>query len=299
MLEPHGLYFPTGGCLDVGFGGYILQGGFGFNGSQVGMACANVYAMDIVNAEGELLHADEDNHADYFWAARGSGAGFFGVVTRFYVRVHPMPKAIMGCGYSYSLDDFDDVVPWLLGLWESGLPAGMGLGMFVMPKFQDSTPGATGAVMNVMANAVMEDEDAARAALAVMESCPARGRALAAMPPSSAPISASYDICGYVYPDGLTYVADNMWSDAPAAELLPHVKRILGTFPTRRSHVLLGASGWQPLPDMAFSMIARYYFAVYGVRDVDDDVEEADLTEWTTSSMRSMEHSVQGHPAGG
>ena len=50
-------------------------------------------AIDVVTADGELVRASEDENADLFWAARGAGPGFFGVVTRFHLRTLPTPGA--------------------------------------------------------------------------------------------------------------------------------------------------------------------------------------------------------------
>ena len=38
-----------------------------------------VIGLDIVTADGKLVHASEKENADLYWAARGSGGGFFGV----------------------------------------------------------------------------------------------------------------------------------------------------------------------------------------------------------------------------
>ncbi|HEX9342749.1 MAG TPA: FAD-binding oxidoreductase, partial [Actinomycetota bacterium] len=105
-LKPHGLCFPSGfpsgGCRDVGLGGYVLQGGFGFNGGRIGLAAMNVLAMDVVTAGGELVRADETTNPDLFWAARGSGSGFFGIVTRFHLRLHPLPGAVRTRAWFFS-----------------------------------------------------------------------------------------------------------------------------------------------------------------------------------------------------
>ncbi|MER6546723.1 hypothetical protein [Streptomyces sp. NPDC001250] len=45
--------------------------------------------MDVVTAAGELVRCSETENADLFWAARGSGPGFFGVVTEFRLRTRP------------------------------------------------------------------------------------------------------------------------------------------------------------------------------------------------------------------
>src|SRR6185295_289866 len=91
-LRSHGLAFPGGHCSTVGLGGYLLQGGQGWNSRQWGWACENVLGVDVVTADGELIHADADTNSDLFWAARGAGPAFFGVVTRFHLRVHRMPE---------------------------------------------------------------------------------------------------------------------------------------------------------------------------------------------------------------
>ena len=67
-------------------GGFLLQGGQGWNSRRYGWACENVVAIDVVTADGELVRAAEDEHEDLLWAARGAGPGYFGVITRFHLR---------------------------------------------------------------------------------------------------------------------------------------------------------------------------------------------------------------------
>ena len=65
----------------------------------------SVEAVELVTAEAKLITANERDHSDYFWAARGAGYGFFGVVTRYLLKLYPLPKAIHGVTYYYSLND--------------------------------------------------------------------------------------------------------------------------------------------------------------------------------------------------
>ena len=81
--------FTGGHCGGVGLGGFLLQGGQGWNSRRWGWGCENVVGVDVVTAEGEQVHASEDAHADLFWAARGAGPYFPGVVTRFHLRTYP------------------------------------------------------------------------------------------------------------------------------------------------------------------------------------------------------------------
>src|SRR5262245_2219704 len=55
-LIKQGLFFPAGHCEGVCIGGYLLQGGFGWNGRTLGMACESVIGLDIVTADGEYIH---------------------------------------------------------------------------------------------------------------------------------------------------------------------------------------------------------------------------------------------------
>ncbi len=52
-LAEHDLFFPGGHCNGVALGGYLLQGGFGWNGRVHGPACQSVLAIDVVTAAGE------------------------------------------------------------------------------------------------------------------------------------------------------------------------------------------------------------------------------------------------------
>src|SRR5690606_12945548 len=45
-----------------------------------GLQTNAITAIELVTADGELIRADHDNHAELFWALRGGG-GSFGVVT--------------------------------------------------------------------------------------------------------------------------------------------------------------------------------------------------------------------------
>ena len=96
-LDSQGLFFPTGHCEGIRLGGYLLQGGYGWNSKVVGPACENVLGLEVVTADGEQIYCDPENHPDLYWAARGSGPGFFGVVTSFKLRIHRRPAVVGTC----------------------------------------------------------------------------------------------------------------------------------------------------------------------------------------------------------
>ena len=53
-----------------------------------GLAADNLLAVELVNADGEVLDVTEASDPDLFWALRGGG-GNFGVATTFTYRLHP------------------------------------------------------------------------------------------------------------------------------------------------------------------------------------------------------------------
>lgn len=93
--ERHGLVTPTGTASDTGIAGLTLGAGFGYLCGKFGLAIDNLVGAEIVTADGRILHVSEQEHPDLFWALRG-GSGNFGVVTKFELRLHPLPGMLAG-----------------------------------------------------------------------------------------------------------------------------------------------------------------------------------------------------------
>ena len=94
-LSAHGLAGLHGSSPDVGIAGYSLGGGMGWLARKYGLQTNAVTAFELVTAEGDLVRADAENHADLFWALRGGG-GNFGVVTAIEFRVHEVEQLYAG-----------------------------------------------------------------------------------------------------------------------------------------------------------------------------------------------------------
>jgi hypothetical protein len=91
----HGLAALHGSSPDVGVVGYSLGGGMGWYARSLGLATNSVTAIELVTADGELIRADADRHAELFWALRGGG-GNFGIVTALEFRLYPITEAYAG-----------------------------------------------------------------------------------------------------------------------------------------------------------------------------------------------------------
>jgi FAD/FMN-containing dehydrogenase len=84
---PHG----TGSA--VGIGGHATLGGYGYVSRAWGLALDRIVAMDVVLANGRIVHASAKENEDVFWAVRGA-AHSFAVVLNFYMRTEEAPREV-------------------------------------------------------------------------------------------------------------------------------------------------------------------------------------------------------------
>jgi len=88
-----GVVVPLGESPQIGMGGHVPGGAFGFLCRQLGLAADYLEAVEVVTVDeggkARLVlasrEASDPNH-DLWWAHTGGGAGNFGVVTRFWFR---------------------------------------------------------------------------------------------------------------------------------------------------------------------------------------------------------------------
>ncbi|HRC62168.1 MAG TPA: FAD-binding oxidoreductase [Dehalococcoidia bacterium] len=92
---PHGLVLTTGDAPTVGIGGLTLGGGIGWFVRKYGLTIDHLLDVEVVTADGRVIVANEQQHADLFWAVRGGG-GNFGVVTRYHFRLDPTGLVLAG-----------------------------------------------------------------------------------------------------------------------------------------------------------------------------------------------------------
>jgi FAD/FMN-containing dehydrogenase len=292
MLAEHGLFFPSGHCPTVGLGGFLLQGGWGWLSRVIGPACVSVVGVDVVTAEGELIHADEQENADWLWAARGSGAGYFGIVTRFHLRCHPRPAAIWETHHVYPMELRDEVLTWALEA-EPGFPDELEFAIMA------TTPRGPGgemidgpAALVLMCSVMSSSDEEAQAALALLDGCPVREHAVEALPATKRSFVELYDGPDSVEPEGFRWSADGMWTNAGAAELVPAVAGLFESIPSPASHVFWYAWREQELPDAAISVQGSLYLAAFG--GWTDPAQDEAMLAWPVDHMRRLEPLSRG-----
>jgi FAD/FMN-containing dehydrogenase len=280
FLDAHGRMFPGGHCASVGIGGFLLQGGQGWNSRHYGWGCQSVVAVDVVTADGRLVHADEHENSDLLWAARGAGPGFFGVVTRFHLQTYRKPQMAHDT-WTFALDDLEPLLEWMHDL----LPR---LERVVEPVIAASSlsdlplrAGAErpdGPLLLLHTTAIADSEDEMERVLAPFNSCPLAERALFH---ERGPTSIVEENRAQVAqnPDGYRYAVDCTWTDLDAAELAPLLRAMWSELDTEHSFSIW--YGWAPTrerPDMAFSVEGNVYVAAYAIWS--DPAADEHYREW-------------------
>ncbi|MFT3863208.1 MAG: FAD-binding oxidoreductase [Solirubrobacterales bacterium] len=292
MLDARGLFFPSGHCPSVGLGGFLLQGGWGWLSRAVGPACMSVVGVDVVTADGELIHADEEQNTDYLWAARGSGAGYFGVVTRFYLRTHHLRRSIFESVYAYPMDVRDQLLSWVAEI-EPELPAEVEVAvMGTTPRHEDGSviEGELGLV--VMASVMMDDEEDARAAIGRLDEFPLIDRATERRTLMPRTFVQLYDGPDSLEPEGFRWAADGMWTDNPVEDLLPEIEELFTSVPSSASHVFWYPWREQQLDNAAISVQGKLYVAAFA--GWTDPAEDDRFIPWPAEQMGKLEHLSKG-----
>jgi hypothetical protein len=273
---------PGGHCATVGLGGFLLQGGQGWDSRARGWACQSVVGLDVVTADATLVRADAGQNRDLLWAARGAGPGFPGVITRFRLQTYPAPRAMWHDTWTIRLDDTVKLLGWLHdvlpGLDRRVEPVVAATRLPDVPLY-DGADRPDGTVL-LLHTTVMADSDAeALALLAPLQDGPLAGRELGHVQGRTSVLEENAAQTAQ-NPEGHRYAVDCTWTDASAAVLAPMLQALWSELDTEHSFSIW--YGWAPpkesRPDMAFSVEANVYVATYAIYT--DPADDARYSGW-------------------
>ncbi|MEU4155185.1 FAD-binding oxidoreductase [Actinoplanes sp. NPDC026670] len=292
FLAGHGRFFVGGHCPTVGIGGFLLQGGQGWNARGWGWAAEYVEAIDVVTADGELVRADATVNSDLYWAARGSGPGFPGVVTRFHLRTLPAPGYVAQTVQAYRLDDFDEVMTWLQGMHGT-----VDSNVEIVALTKTDVELSPYPILLVTAVALVADAPQADAALAPLRANPALGRALFVVDavPTTLDEQRARQLADN--PEGHRWAVDNAWLTGPAGDVVPAMRRAFTTLPNEKAFTIwFSMAPLRELPDMAFSVQSEIYLASYVLWQ--DPADDERHQRWLAAAMTDLEPVTAGQYLG-
>jgi FAD/FMN-containing dehydrogenase len=297
-LALHHLAFPVGHCSPVTLSGYLLGGGFGWNTGSWGVACFNVLELQVVTADGRLRKASPTENPDLFWAARGAGPGFFGVVTQYTLRLFDLPPEIRTSTLVFALDDIRQVLPWLEHTAQA-LPAHVEM-ILVMAKAPPELRRHTKNILRVTATAFAHSEAQAAEALAPID----RGETVKALLKTiqvPTPFDTLFEMLDQAYPKGKRVAADTLWLAGDPVTQLSTAAQCLAEAPSADSHILAlilppPPADAPPLPEAAFSMVAPLFIACYAMWDQAE--QDHANTLWLQTSVDLFRSATVGHYLG-
>lgn len=258
-LERHGLAFPLGHCGSVPMSGYLLGGGVGWNSAEWGFACFSVVAVEVVLADGRIVTANAADHADIYWAARGAGPEFFGVVTAYHLALQPARKAVSTAIRVYPASSVAAVARWAEAA-VAGAPACVEFTTKV-------TPSPEGPVLAAIATVfAATDAEACVVHTALAQGAP---EALQVIGPMPTPMTALYEATDPSMPKGRRYAVDTIWSEAGYGEILARIVHEMALAPsdTSMALVVLRSNAVATPGTAAFSRHGRIFGAVYAIWD--------------------------------
>ncbi|KAK3998284.1 FAD binding domain protein [Cladorrhinum sp. PSN332] len=278
FLAERGRFFPGGHCPDVGLGGFILQGGMGWNCKSWGWAAEYVTSLDAVTASGEYLqHISSSFHPDLFWAARGSGPGFPAVVTRFHLKTLPLPTLYQSL-YFFPITSFKTALQWLIDISPTTPDTEIVLVTSHFPSPSDPSP----TVPSILANFLAFSSSAAQILSTVHSSLPPN---LIPLPHSkiSFPTTPSqqYEAQRLANPLSHRYRSDNMYLPNNLTSIPSLLEPIFTSLPTPKSSALwfsMNPTSRKDLngKEMALSMQTDHYVALYAVWGGEEDDDKCD-----------------------
>ncbi len=303
QLAAHGLAFPVGHSPAVPLSGFLLNGGLGWNFNRWGPACFSVEAANVVTADGSLIVANQEQHADLLWAIRGAGPGFFGVVTQYLLKLYPAPRAITTSTYYYPLQRIEEVGAWAASVARD-LPRDVELTIFVVaapPDLAEPCRSSNGFMAMLSATAFLDSEHKAAATLGILESHPVAHECLHKEVNQPTPLDALLDLGGILWPERHRYLADTLWSDSLPSQQLATLRDYFLQAPSPKSVALCvfstGAEGDAAvLPDGAFSMKAGTLLLCYATWDRPED--DAANAAWHRETIAALDQFAVGHYVG-
>ena len=292
-IAKFGFSFPAAHCGNVPLGGFLLGGGLGWNGEAWGgMSCLNIREVEVVTADGELIIANESQNADYYWAAKGAGPNYFGVVTQFTLDLYKNPEVILTTTLVWEIDRATEIADWLESKVRS-MPNYVEALLILAENPDTEQRKKVDQVCIAQVSVFADTLETAQSVLSPLSGADIPSGYLRSSEYAPTPISDLYTWDATAYPQ-LRWDVDALWSDELPGQLVSKLISHMKEMPSVYSSILLLMKPHTgKLPNAAFSMIGRIYLACYAIWTNPD--EDTINNTWVKKTMQILEPYTKGH----
>ncbi len=298
--EQEGLSFPTPHCPSVGVSGFTIGGGIGWNYSQLGgMAADSIVGAEVVIADGRLLTVNANENPDLYWALRGAGPGFMGVVTRLDLELYPLSNAIMVSSYINPIGNLETVMTNLDTIRKEHDVSRVELLAVLMthPEAPPEAPPEQSKICFLTAFAFEDSVEAAMAALAPFTHSELAKKSQVKIEHQKFSIVEMYDkYFSLRDPAGRQgrYKVDNILTNDGNGALLALAEHFRTKAPTKDCHILASYNmKTKPKTDSCFSWAADCFVGCYVIWD--DEKNDAQNYQWLSETLPLMDPFAVGH----
>jgi len=294
-----GLSFPVPHCPSVGLSGFVMGGGIGWNYPQQGSVAAfSIVGAEIVTAEGKLVMASAKQNPDLFWAVRGVGPGFFGVVTRLHLQLYPVPNTIMASSYIFPLDDLETVTTALDNVRKNNNVERVELITLLMhhPEVPADAPPEESKICFVTAFAFEDSEAEARATLQPFAQSALATKSMVKIEHQNFSFEGLYDRYFSLEDSAgrmARYAVDNVLTNDGSKTLhalADHFRRA----PSKDCHVLAAyGMNLEAKDDACFSTVADCFVGCYSIWDGEENDDRN--FRWLGQTLPLMDPFAEGH----
>lgn len=295
-----GLSFPVPHCPSVGLSGFTLGGGLGWNWPQRGgVATHSIVGAEVVTADGRKLRATPTENPDLYWAVRGVGPGFFGVVTKLDLQLYPVPKSILASTYIFPLAEVAKVTANLDAIRRDNRVADRVEPITVLmhhPQVPADAPPEKSKIVFFTAYAFEDTEDNARKALKPFEALPEGTTCLIKLEHQPFDFEGLYArYFSLNDPPGrcARYAVDNVLTN-DGSKVLVALADHFRKAPAKDSHVLAAYNlRVEPKANSCFSWVADCFVGCYSIWDEEKD-DPANY-DWLMANLPMMDPFAIGH----
>ncbi len=290
----YGLSFPAAHCPSVALGGYVLGGGVGWNhAAWGGPATHSIRAMEVITADGHKVRASATENPDLYWAGRGAGPGFYGVVTNLELELYDAPQSIISSMYIHPLNNLATVTEALEKLFKLKDERVEVLLLFMHnPQAPQGTSVEETKICFVGVNAFAESEQQAKQMLKPFAESELSALSVFKVEFQPTNFSKLY------HPENVDsgygrYGVDTEWTNDLSASLHAVAEHFKKT-PSVRTHIVAALAMNTKLHDDAcFSRIGDHFIGTYLLWDdeQDDDINYA----WLDETNRILAPFSEGH----